>query len=97
MDKIFADSEEKVLKTVILYGKKSDSYLYIDKAFGTTVDKNNLLNLCKKNMLLVSYDTAIYLPVCFKENTTDVAVTLYDALATTPAAVTLKSKEPTAE
>lgn len=66
MTKIFADAEEKYVKNVILYGH-TDNYLYTDAEHTQKVDKDTVMNLCKKGVL-VDYQSAFYAPISFKEN-----------------------------
>ena len=45
MTKIFADSEEKFVKTVVLHTSKNDPYVYFDEAKTAKVDSETLINL----------------------------------------------------
>lgn len=95
MKKIFSDAEEKFVKTVVLYGKNSDKYLYTDKdcTEDNRVDKDTLMNACLKG-LTVSYDGTYYNPVSFKEDSGHVAVTIATNIATSAStSVVLYSKE----
>lgn len=93
MNKIFAESEEKYLKAILVFGKASDSYVYADSEFTTKISKDQLLNAAKKG-LVVFYEGAFFNPVCFKEDAAGFAeVTIWDAKAETPAAITLHSEE----
>ena len=93
----FAGSEEKYLKTVTLYAKDSgDTYLYTDSAKTTSINRADLLNLCMKGLVVVSYKGTFYHPVCFVDNTTDVSVTIATVSSSAFAVVTLKSQEPVA-
>lgn len=95
MTVVYADAEEKYVKNVILYGKTSDNYLYTDSDYTETnrVDKDTLLNLCKKG-LIIHYDDAHYMPLFFKEEAGSVSVTFATAVsASASAATTLYSKE----
>lgn len=95
MSKIFANSEEKFLKSVVLYGKASDNYVYFDDTYANKVDKDTLFNLCNKKLVTVLYGSAYFTPVTFSKNTTKncTDVTFWNTTATTAAAVTLHSKE----
>lgn len=93
----FAYSEEKYLKTVTLYAKDSgDTYLYTDSAKTVAINRADLLNLCMKGLVVVLYKNNYYHPVSFVDNSTDVTVTIATVSSSAFAAVTLKSKEPTA-
>lgn len=99
MKKIFADAEEKFVKTVILYGKNSNNYLHTDEKCeeNTRVDKDTLKNLCLKGVT-ISYDGAYYTPISFKEDSGHVAVTIATNIAASSStSVTLYSKEYSAD
>lgn len=98
MTKYFVDAEEKYLAKVVLYAKaSSDGYLYKDAAATQTINRAELLNLCMKGLVLVSQSGTIYAPVFFKDNTTDVTVTIATAIgASSSTSLALKSKEDTA-
>lgn len=97
MNKIFANSEEKYVKNVVIYGKASDSYVYEDRACTKKLDKNTVSRLFLTG-LLVNYAGTIYPVAALKDNTAKggVDVTIWNALASTAAAVTLHSSEYTA-
>ena len=68
MTVVYADAEEKYVKNVILYGKTADNYLYTDSKCSEVnkVDKDTLLNLCKKGVI-INYNSTYYMPLFFKE------------------------------
>lgn len=77
MNNVYSGSEEKWVKTVILYAKNSgDSYLYTDSATTKTIGRTDLLNLCNKGLVLVSYNSAVYTPILFKDSGSVVTVTI---------------------
>lgn len=92
MTVVYADAEEKYVKNVILYGKTADNYLYTDSKCSEVnkVDKDTLLNLCKKGVI-INYNSTYYMPLFFKEEPGSVSVTFASASAS--AATTLYSKE----
>lgn len=98
MKKIFATSEEKYLKTVTLFGKSGDSYVYADSACTVKVSADELENLFVKGLAQIQYGGATYAPVCIKADASKggLAITIWDALASAAAAVTLHSEEYTA-
>ena len=81
---VYADAEEKLVKTVILYGKQSDTNLYRDSKMTTTnkVTGAELMELCKKG-LVIFYKDAFYAPVSFKDEsgTIKVGIATYSASA----------------
>ena len=94
-NEIYHDANEKYLNKVVLYAKDtSDGFLYIDSDKTVNVDRETLLNLCNKGLVLVSYKSELFAPVSFKDNTTDVTVTIATVSASAFAVLTLKSKEP---
>lgn len=94
----YSGSEEKYVKTVTLYAKKTgDSYLYTDAAATVTVDRATLLNLCVKGLAIISFDGSFYAPILFKDSGTEVTVTIATVNSTAFAVKTLTSKEPTVE
>lgn len=96
MNNIFADAEEKFVKTVVLYGH-TDNYIYIDEAHTTKVGKDTLLNLCLKG-ITIKYNDVYYKPVYFSDEETYVSVTIATVVnAASTAAVTLNSSEYTAD
>lgn len=100
MTVVYADAEEKYVKNVILYGKSSDNYLYTDSKHSEAnkVDKDTLLNLCKKGVI-INYNNVYYMPLFFKEESGgSVSVTFATAVtAASSAATTLYSKEYSAD
>lgn len=92
MTKIFADAEEKYVKTVVLYGH-SDNYLYADESHTEKIDKSTLLDLCLKGVT-VKYESAYYPPVLFKENAGAIEVVIATSIGSgTSTSVTLYSEE----
>ena len=96
MTVVYAEAEEKYVKNVVLYGKASDNYLYTDSkcSEANKVDKDTLLDLCKK-WVIISYNGTYYTPLFFKEESGgSVSVTFATAVsASASAATTLYSKE----
>lgn len=96
MTVVYADAEEKYVKNVILHGKTADNYLYTDSkcSEANKVDKDILLNLCKKGVI-INYNSTYYMPLFFKEESGgSVSVTFATAVsASASAATTLYSKE----
>lgn len=89
---VFADAEEKFVKTNLLYGH-TDNYLYEDEAHTTKIDKDKLLNYLIKGVT-VFYNNAYYTPTSFKENAGVIEVTIATVInAASSASVTLYSEE----
>lgn len=97
-DAIYADAEEKFVKSIILYGKTSDAYVYAKSGMteDDKIDKDSLMEILKKGAI-VYYEGAFYTPAFFKENSGHVELTFATALsAEGTTAVVLNSKEYTA-
>ena len=94
----YANADQKFLKTVTVYAKKNDNFIYADSACKQKIDKETMTELCVKGLAVVSYEKAFYPIAAFKENTTKkcLDVTIYDVLANTAAAVTVHTGEYTA-
>ena len=92
---IWSDYAGRYADTVILYGKTSDNYLYKDSAFTETkkLSKDELMDLLKHGLVLISYGGAFYRPLFFKESSGSVAVTFATAIGASSTSVTLYSKE----
>lgn len=96
MNKIFGDAKDKYVASVVLYGH-TDTYLYEDEGHTQAVNRETLLDLCMKGLVLVAYEDSFYHPISFTDNTTDVSVVIATEIgASSSTAVTLKSKEVTA-
>lgn len=93
MENIFAASEEKFVKNVVLYAH-SDNILYVDAEHTEPINRENLWNLCRKGLVVVFDTDSYYYPVSFKDNTTDVSVVIATSIdSSSSASKTLKSKE----
>lgn len=95
MIKLFAKSEEKFAKSVVLYAD-SDNYLCSDEDATEKVSKDVVENLFKKGMLKVVTEDAVYAPTTFVDATTYVTVSLLAMGTTAAEAVTFYSSEYTA-
>lgn len=83
MTKVFANSEEKFVKAVVLYGKTSNNYLHAtpECTEEDKFDKDTLLELVHKGVV-VKYDDAFYAPVAYKENAGALEVNILKAAGT---------------
>lgn len=85
----YSDAEEKYVRSAILYSH-SDNVLYEDAKHTVPVNRATLMNLCMKGLVLVYHtDSTYYTVAAFKDNTTDVSI----SIETSSEIVTLKSKE----
>lgn len=94
-DVTYADAEEKYVKSVILYGKTSDDYVYSKSGMteDDKIDKDTLLELLKKGVI-INYGGDFYTPLFFSDETTHAALTIATAIsASASTAVVLNSKE----
>lgn len=81
MPVIYAQAEEKYLKTVVL-NAHSDNVLYLDSAHTIAVSHDELMNLCLKGSLVVKKDSVYYMPVSFQEKSGEIEVTIATAIST---------------
>lgn len=97
---VYADSEEKYAKSVILYGQTSDDYVYIDAAYTTKIAAADLLAMCLKGAVVL-YGGAYYTPISFKEDegvvSLVIATSISASTSTANTVVTLNSEEYTQE
>ena len=66
----YANADQKFLKTVTVYAKKSDNFIYADSGCTVKIDKDTMMELCTKGLAVVSYEKAFYPVAAFKDNTT---------------------------
>lgn len=90
-DTVYADAEEKYMKAVVLYSKASGKYVYKKETAteNDKIDKDTLLELCKKGVLVL-LDGVYYTPSQFADKTTYTTLTI-------GASTVLNSKEYTEE
>lgn len=94
MNTIFHDANEKYLSSVVLYAKASgDTYLYEESTTKTAINRETLLNLCMKNLVLISLDGSFYPLVSFKDSGSVVTVTIATTSSSAFAVKTFTSKE----
>lgn len=74
MTEIFADANEKYVKTVVFYGKASDTKLYVDEKMTEQASYNEAMNACMKGMAVVLYGGAYLVPITFSDNSNKVTV-----------------------
>lgn len=74
MNKIYADSEEKYVKSVVLYADADDGNLFYDEGKKEGVSREDLINLFLKG-LVISFESEMLKPIALKDNTTDAMVT----------------------
>lgn len=94
----YANADQKFLKTVTVYAKKNDNFIYADSGCTVKIDKDTMMELCAKGLAVVFYEKAFYPVAAFKNNMPKkcLDVTIYDVLANTAAAVTVHTGEYTA-
>ena len=63
MEMIFQDAKDKYVTAVVVYGKASDSKLYVDAEYSKQVDQAVVEDAFDKNVLLVKVGTTKYRPV----------------------------------
>lgn len=60
MLKIYADSEEKYVKTAVVFYKAADQKIYYDAEFETEVPATDCMNLFLKGVVAQDADGAVY-------------------------------------
>lgn len=95
MEKIFARADEKFLKKVELFAKADNDVLTYDSAAKNKVSYKDLLDMLKKDLVLVNVGGTYQHPVSFKINGQAVEVYCLD-VSTTPTKKTYKSENKTA-
>ena len=94
----YANADQKFLKTVTVYAKKNDNFIYADSGCTVKIDQDTMMAHCTKGLAVLPYQKAFSPVAAFKENTTKkcLDVTIYDVRANTAAAVTVHTGEYTA-
>lgn len=95
METIYANSDEKFVKSVVLFAKSADKYLCVNPACDTAdrIDAVTLMNLLLKGDVVVVYDDNNYTPISFKVDVGGVINVVIATGDTTLTGVTLTSKE----
>lgn len=78
---IYGDLKDKYVSKVVLYGH-SDNILYYDAAHKNAVSHDELLDLAKKGLVLISANDTFYHPVFFKDESGEVKITVATAIGT---------------
>lgn len=92
MNKIFADAEEKYVKTVVVYADADDGHLFYDSSKSQKIPKDELLNLFLKGMVIFLTDEYL-IPVAYKESGGAAVVTAIHESAETATALNFNSAE----
>ena len=96
MDKrevIRPDGADLYVSKVVLYAH-SDSFVYFDKEHTKPVNRETLLDLLKKGLVLVEDTEKYYYPLFFEDATTEAKMTIATSIGTgTSTSKELKSKE----
>lgn len=64
--KNYANSEEKYLKSNVVYADADDGYLFSDSAKSVKLTKDEALNLFMKGLMLINYSDEYYHPAHLK-------------------------------
>ena len=67
MNKIYSDSEEKLVKTVLVYADADEGHLFFDKEKKQKITKDELFNLFLKGVTVFMSDE-YFNPTTYKEN-----------------------------
>ena len=63
MEKKFIDASDKYVAAVIVYGKTSDSKLYVDAEYTTQANAVDVIDAFVKGILVVKNGTKVFRPV----------------------------------
>lgn len=75
-ERLYANSEEKFEKAVVLYADSDDGHLFLESSHTTKVSKDFVMNAFKKGTLLIFNTDTFYKPVCCKESSGAALVTV---------------------
>lgn len=64
--KHYANSEEKYLKSVVIYADADDGHLFSDSAKSVKLTKDEVMNLFMKGMMVIAYSDEYYHPAHLK-------------------------------
>ena len=92
MFKLFAKSEEKFVKGVMLYAD-SDKNLFVDADKEVAVTKDELINLFNKGMLVIADGDDFFKPTACVVESDYAEVSFVSIVSTAAAAVTYASDE----
>ena len=96
MDTLYANSDEKFVKSVVLYAKSADKHLCVNLACDEAdrIDAVTLMNLLLKGDVVVVYDDSnYYTPISFKVDVGGVIKVVIATGDTALTGVTLTSRE----
>lgn len=94
---IYLDSKDLCIGKVVLYAH-SDNVLYYDAEHKTSVNREELLDMLMKGLVLVFDTDSYYYPAFFKDETSVAKVTVATSIGTgTSASKEYQSKERTEE
>lgn len=92
IERIYADSEEKYVKTTVVYASADEAVLTYDKEGTAKVTKDELFNLFTKGILVFMTDE-YFKPVAYKETAGYGAVTVVHESVDTVVALNFYSAE----
>lgn len=81
MTKIFADADEKYVMNFVLYGKESDTKLYVDEKMTVQASYAEALDACLKGAVVLC-NKVYYNPIAFRENINKITVDLATGTST---------------
>lgn len=92
MTNIYAKSEEKFVKTTIVYADADDGHLFWDEAKSVKMTKDEVLDLFLKGMT-IKHETTHYRPTSYSETGGYSVVTVMSDSSDTATPLTFHSKE----
>lgn len=75
---IYKNANEKYTAAIVAYADSDDGHLFKDSTHETKFTKEEVMNHFQKGLLLVSFQSALYRPVCCKDDGDSADVVVHD-------------------
>lgn len=82
LEKHFATADEKFLTAVMVYADSDAGHLFAESAHTNKLNKETVMNLFNKGLLLVTLESKVYRPVMCEDSSGAALVTLSDGTGT---------------
>lgn len=76
-ENVYAKSEEKFVKAVVIYADSDDGHVFYDSAKSVKITKDELKDLFMKRCV-VHFNDAYHTPAQFKDNGADASIVVVD-------------------
>lgn len=78
MNKIYADANEKLVNTIVVYADADDGHLFVDEAKKTKLTKDAMKNLFLKGILTIVLNDSYLKPTVYKVSGKGATVSVYN-------------------